>query len=543
MKKLLLISAFVLSIATSSAQWTDDPAKNTLLATGSTDYHEVLISTQPESKNTFIQWLASHDNGWSPSIQKVDTLGNALWGTNGVHISEPKFNSYSNGIAMAALSDGGIVSVFADSSSKCIAMKINDDGTFAWGEEGIVALETNSCLRTQVAACKDGSFWVMAHDNQYLHLRNYLSDGTPGGPQITISDTNGYKVAFGQLVVDDSGNAFAIYTKEKFNVAYYYYKSLYVTKFAKDGTPLSQEEKLMDEVSISGQICHNACSDGLGGGYAWISHPALNELFEVYLFHFDSNGHSTISEPTGLLVSQPDGINFHSIPSATLHPTSHDLLMVFDEVDANFQRVNGVRINRIKTDGTKVWGDSGIVLIAMTEELLANLIIDAFPDGTGASIVYKINTNSIAAIGINENGKDIWHTTIATPATNIIYLCNRTSGYHNGQNILAWQGIRNDIVGLYGQNLHQDGTLGLSHVTSIANIDKTTLLIYQTDHNLRVEGAEIKQVELFNLTGQRVNVAAINTHTIALGNLPQGIYIVRILTNEGKIHNQKVFVR
>lgn len=542
MKKLLLILVISLSINILPAQWSNDPSKNTLWATGSENYEEILFSTQPQRGNTYIQWCASHDNGWSPSIQKVDTLGNALLGSNGVHINSHEFDTYSNGVAMAALSDGGAVSVFADYSGRCIAVKVDDDGNFSWGADGIVALETNSCLRTQIVAGHNDGCWIMAHDTNALHFRYYHSDGTPGGKQITIRDTNGYNVAFGQMVIDDQDNIFALYTKEKHHETYYFYKSLYVAKYATDGIQLSSEEKLMNEVSISGQICHNACPDGLGGGYAWISHPALNKLFEVYLFHFDSTGHSTIPDSTGLLVSKPDGVNYHLAPAATLHPTSHDLLMSFAEAEAVNQNSNGLRVSRIKADGSKVWGDNGIELVAKTEKDLANPFIDAFPDGSGASVAYKFNGNSIVAIGIDDNGKDIWHTTIATPSTDLIELCNKTSGYHNGQNILAWQGTRNDTLGLYGQNLHPNGTLGSFSDVGIADVDNETFIIYQSANTLQVKGADIKQIELFNLAGQRVNAVHSGLHSLAIGNLPQGIYIVRILTNDGKMHNQKVFI-
>ncbi|MCQ2285545.1 MAG: T9SS type A sorting domain-containing protein [Bacteroidales bacterium] len=542
MKKLLSVFIILLSINTLSAQWTTDPTQNTLLATGSNDYGEILFSTHKQSGNTYIQWCSSHANGWSPSIQKVDSLGNALWGNNGIHISGPKFAPYSYGITMAALADGGVVSCFADSTGHCIAVKIDDNGNFEWGEEGIVALATNSCLRTKLVPGHNGGFWVMAHDDHSLHFRYYHSDGTPVCDQITISDENDKNVAFGQMVLDENDNVFALYQKEQPDVATYFFKSLYVTKYATDGTQLSQEEKLMDDVSISGEIFHSACPDGMGGGYAWISHAALNNFFEVYLFHFDSIGHSTISAPTGLIVSQPDGLNYHLCPSASLHPTSHDLLMTFGEVDKMYQTTNGLRVNRITADGTKLWGNSGIAVVPMTEDPISYPIIDAFSDGSGASITYKFNENSVVSSGIDANGNTTWHTTLATPTSDLISLCDASSGYHNGQTVLAWQGTRNNLLGLYGQNLHQDGTVGPLNETSIGETNKE-LFIYQSDNCLNINGVDIRQIELINLTGQRVKVASTNTHSLAVGDLPQGIYIVRILTSDGKMVNQKVMIR
>lgn len=534
-----------MTITTLSAQWTSDANQNTQLATGSLDYSEVLFSTHSQSGNTYIQWCSGHENGWSPSIQKVDSLGNALWGDNGIHISQPQFLSFSKGIALAALADGGVVSCFADSASHCIAVKLDEDGNFEWGEEGITALETSTCLRTQIAAGRNGGFWVMAHDATSLHFRYYHSDGTPGCDQITISDENGRAVAFGQMVLDEDDNVFAVYLKQQHAVSSYYNKSLYVAKYATNGSQLSQEEQLMDAVSISGEICHSACPDGQGGGYAWISHPALNDLFEVYVFHFDSNGHNTISAPTGLIVSQPDGENIHFSPAAALHPTSHDLLVTFVEVDALSQTLNGFRVNRITADGAKLWGESGIEVVPMSDEYeLASPIIDAFPDGTGASIAYKFNQQTVVAFGIDANGTVTWHTTLATPADDYdISLCHASSGYHNGQTIFAWQGSRNHTVGMYGQNLHQDGTLGPSSESSVENAENSVLTIYQSGDRIHIVGSDIQQAELVNMAGQLVKSSASNADSLSLGGLPQGIYVVRVLTTDGKMVSRKVMVR
>ena len=543
MRKISAFFIILLSITTLSAQWATDPAQNTQLATGNENYNEITFSTHEPSGNTFIQWCGGYANGWSPSIQKVDVLGHPQWGDDGIHISGPAFSSYSNGIAMCALADGGAVSIFADEAGRCIAVKINDDGTFAWGGEGIVALETNSCLRTQIVAGHNGGFWALCHDDNYVHCRYYHSDGTPGGDQITIADAGGKNVAFGQFVLASDDNVFVLYLKQEHAYTYYYNKSLFVAKYATDGTQLSQEEQLMDEVAISGQICHSVCPDGLGGGYAWICHPAVNDLFEVYLFHFDAAGHSTISAPTGLVVGQPDGINFHMAPDASLHPTSHDLLITFAEVDAMTQTHNGYRANRITPEGTKVWGDSGIIVLPITTDDISTPMIDAFADGTGAAIAYKFNNNTIKAFGIDANGTTTWHATIATPAVDDISLCDAASGFHNGQDIFAWQGIRNNTFGLYGQNLQQDGSLGPVSETSIENESEENISIYQSDNCLHIDGIGIQRIELVNMAGQLVKSVTTDANAIALGELPQGVYVVRVLTSDGKVVSRKVVKR
>lgn len=463
MKKHLLSFAFLLCASATMAQWVDDPSQNTLLATGSSDYGEIYISTNPQSGDTYIQWNNMKSNGWVPSLQKVDVNGVPQWGDDGILISGQQCATWSNGVAMTHLKDGGAVSAFANADGQCIAVKLNEDGSFAWGEAGIVALEMSDCLRVELAAGNDGGFWIMGYDYSNTYLRYYNSDGTPYGQQVTISDSNGKSVDFTQLVLDDDNNVFAVYIKEQWAVSYYYNKSICVAKYTPEGVQATPEVELMTEFSMSGQIYHYALADGLGGGYAYISHPAINDCFEVYAFHFDSNGNNTFSQHEGLTVSAPDGYNFHFQPNASVDPVSHDLLVAYRQTDADYQIHDAILVNRITADGEKVWGDAGFTLIPTAEQSLSSIMIDAFPDGSGASIVYEYSNSgynyTIHSIGISNDGSRLWTSDICT-SPSYVSLCDFTSGYHNGQTIIAWQDGRDGNTALYGQNLQPDGSLG-----------------------------------------------------------------------------------
>lgn len=396
MKKYVLTSIIIMSINILTAQWVSDPAQNTLLATGSSDYGEILLSTNPQSANTYIQWCGSHSNGWSPSIQMVDSAGNPMWGAN-----------------------------------------------------GIAAIQADDCLRTEVVACHNGGFWILTSNDNNIYLRFYQSDGTPGGSQITISD------------------------------------------------------------------------------------------------------------PRGLLVGEPDNINFHGMPSASLEPNSHDLLVAFVETDAVTQTHNAIRVNRVTTNGTKLWGPNGNVIVPTTSHNISNLIIDAFPDGTWSSIIYKYDENIVQAVGINSLGTLIWDTTMSTASGNSIALSAASSGYNNHQTIVAWEGTRNDTFGMYGQNLQKNGVMGPVVIndddsgddsgdddsTAVQNFDLNRINIYQNGNCLHIDGQDFQQVEVFSLMGQLILSDNTGKHDIALGGIPQGIYIVRARTANGKTVNRKVMIR
>jgi len=58
---------------------------------------------------------------------------------------------------------------------------------------------------------------------------------------------------------------------------------------------------------------------------------------------------------------------------------------------------------------------------------------------------------------------------------------------------------------------------------------------------LRVEGADIQQVEIFNMMGQSVLKVEESFNEIRLGNLPEGIYFVRLQTKQGE-RNLKLLI-
>lgn len=385
----------------------------------------------------------------------VDSAGNPMWGANGIHISSPSFASYSNGVTMAALTKGGCVSGFVDNAGHCKALKINDDGSFAWSANGIAAIQADDCLRTEVVACHNGGFWILTFNDHNMYLRFYQSDGTPGGSQITISD------------------------------------------------------------------------------------------------------------PRGLLVGEPDNINFHGMPSASLEPNSHDLLVAFVETDAVTQTHNAIRANRVTTNGTKLWGPNGNVIVPTTSHNISNLIIDAFPDGTWSSIIYKYDENIVQAVGINSLGTLIWDTTMSTASGNRIALSAASFGYNNNQTIVAWEGTRNGTFGMYGQNLQKNGVMRPVVIndddsgdddddsgdddgedsTAVQNFDLNLINIYQNGNRLHIDGQDFQQVEVVSIMGQLILTDNTGKHDIALGGIPQGIYIVRVRTANGKNENRKVMIR
>lgn len=464
MKKTFLLSLLLLVFATAQAQWVNNPATNTFFANTSSDAGEVYLSTCPNG-DVYVQWSQSvSSGGWGPKVQRLNSEGVPQWDANGLlPSSQYSLPSWSQGLAMVATTDNAVVSSFATEVGHTVAVKINADGTYAWGEWGVTLFGGAGNSRTELLAGDDGGVWALGTDtdNGNLYLCYIEANGTLN-PTITISDDSGKLCMFGLLVPTDNG-VFVVYEKEQYAYSYFYEKDISVVGYRKDGTQFSNDVQLMAPQIIGGSYIHHVVPDGLGGGYAYIWHPAgQGGTFNTYVFHFNQNGVSTIMDPNGIPVHSLDPINFYLDAYATVDPVSHDLVIIYIQTDEQFQQESRVYANRINTIGDRLWNE-GILIVEENGQDHSGIRIDAFDYGGGYCVVYEEGdgyNSSVKAIGIDDTGNQIWNTVMSSP----LYprsMCMNTTGFNNGMNVVAWVNNSNSGTGgLYGQNIGWDGTMG-----------------------------------------------------------------------------------
>ena len=456
MKKLGLFLACLFAFTALHAQWVDDPVNNNHIVNCSSDAGEVYTATVLSTGDTYVQWNSFGTNGWSPTLQRLTFDGTPQWGNNGIHIGGHEFSSMSEGVAMTATTDGCVVSCFAIYDGFTYAVKIAPDGTFVWGEQGLQLFGGHGFSRAEVTATNDGGIWALGFDYNNLYLQYVGADGTMG-PTTTISDSGGYKCMFGQLTLSNDNNVLLTY--EKVGSGFYTDKELYVIGVTPEGGIISQTALLMSSQTFQSTYIHHAVPDGMGGGYAYIWHPGIGQAFNTYVFHFDELGHSTINDLNGIPVHSTDPSNFYLDAYGTTDPISHDLIIAYEQTDASTQNQSRIYMNRITSTGEKVWGE-GILVADFVGEYYCDILVDAFEDGSGFTIIYNkgngYNSN-IEAKGYDMNGNLLWSKQMSS---NIYprYMCENSTGFHLGQNIVAW--VNSTSGGVYAQNIGPDGTMG-----------------------------------------------------------------------------------
>ena len=459
MKKLFFTIIALAAIVSVKAQWVNNPSTNTFIVNTSADAGEIYTATNHNTGDTYVQWSSFvGGNGWSPTLQRLNFEGVPQWGNNGIHIAGHQFASYSQGFAMATTTDGGVVCCFAADDDHSYAVKINADGTFPWGEQGIQLFGGQGFSRVQALADNNGGFWTLGSTYEKLFLQYVNANGTTT-PTVTIDDKTGLSCMFGQLTLSNDNRVFVTY--EKLGSGMYTNKSIYVAGYNTDGTEFSPETLLMSEQVFQSTYIHSVIADGLGGGYVYIFHPAMYN-FNVYVFHFNQNGVSTITDTNGTPVHSPDSDNLYVSANATVDPDSHDIILFYEQTDAAYQIQCKLYLNRITSYGARLW-DDGILVLDNGTAPCGGYRIDAFEYGGGFSLIYHKGLaqtsvqSTVESAGYDMNHNVLWNTQLCSTPYNKTGDQN-TPGFFRGQNISVW--VNAQTGGLYGQNIGWDGSMG-----------------------------------------------------------------------------------
>jgi len=456
MKKLILFVIALLAITRMQAQWINDPANNTFIANCANGAAEVRVSTDVTTKDTYVQWLYQGDNGWSPWLQRLNFEGVPQWPANGIHITTPNFATWSPGYAMTA-ANGSVVSVFRTLGPHHWAVKINADGTFPWGEHGLMLFDGEGGGRSEVLSTyyfnHDNGTWALGTDMDSTFLQYINADGTLR-PKTTIKDP-AKKCSNGVLLPAENG-VFVVYSKHTLQGYTNYNKEIYVAGYDKNGEEIIPETLLLGLQTVGASYIHYAIPDNHGGGYVYQFHNGIGGVYNTYVTHFNENGAPTIFEPDGIAVHSPDYSHYYTNAYATVGLWTNDLIIAYLQKDADSQSQHRIYVNRITETGEKPWGD-GILVADYTGQSYSDIRVDANDYASGFVVTYGTGQGTIEAVGYDLEGNLLWSTTMSSTSYNKT-ISENTAGYHEEQNIVAW--INSDDGGVYGQNIGWDGTLG-----------------------------------------------------------------------------------
>ena len=456
MKKLTLLFLALVSLVTLKAQWVDDPASNTFIANCNHAAAEVYVSTDISTGDSYVQWHYQGENGWSPWLQRLDSEGIPQWPANGIHVTTPDFATWSPGYAMTAV-NGGVVTVFRTLGPHHWAVKINADGSFPWGEHGIVLFDGEGGGRSEVLSTynfnHDEGIWALGTDMDSTFLQYIDANGTLH-PKTTIKDP--VKKCSNGLLIPAENGVFVVYSKHTLQGYTTYNKEIHVAGYNQNGEQIFPETLLFGQQAVGASYVHYAIPDNHNGGYVYQFHNGIGGVYNTYVTHFDENGTPTISDPNGIAVHSPDYSHYYTNAYATVDPLSNDLIIAYLQKDAGSQSQHQVYVNRITESGEKPWGD-GILVAEYTSTSYGDIHVDAINAADGFVVTYSTGQGTVEAVGYDSEGNLQWSTTMSSTRYEKT-ISDNTTGFHEGQNIVAW--VNSQDGGVYGQNIGWDGTMG-----------------------------------------------------------------------------------
>lgn len=328
---------------------------------------------------------------------------------------------------------------------------------------------------------------------------------------------------YGKLTLGSDNSVFLTYEQIPGNSGFYAQKEIYLVGYKIDGTPIGIPVQLMSAQTFQITYLHHAVPDGNGGGYVYIWHSGIGGAFNTYVFHYDQDCNSTISNLNGTPVHSDDPANFYLDAYGSVDPISRDLIIAYRQTDAVYQNQSRIYVNRITPTVDRVWND-GVLVAENVGSYYSDIKVDAFDDGSGFSVIYAKSSESnsylstIEAVGMDMEGNILWTKTLSSePYSRTI--SDNSTGFHNKQNIIAWIDSVDNV--LYAQNIGTDGTMGQIEGTNIEE---------QVNNNQIVT---INRV--YNISGQSIRHNNLN-------ELNNGIYILQGVAENGRLVSRKVIV-
>jgi len=335
------------------SQWSSDPYENTIVAYQA--YDPQMVSDG--SGGAIIVWWSSTDYGLH--AQRLDKYGYARWGNNGVFVGGIGWYQGEN-FGLCEDGNGGCVVSFADVYglyppyyySRLYAQRIDSLGNRLWGNAGIPVCGLDSIYVSESHVVTDGmgGFFVIwddirhGTDSVWLYGQHLDEDGTASWTQngISISGETNYDNLYPAIVSGGPGYALAFWHKQS--------DYLWGQRMDSDGSIHWGEGGLM--LSHFLRYSNTYHTDNHGG--VVVSGIFRNgEYYDIYSQRIDSLGNALWGE-NGILVTQ----SIMSGPWSTCANDSGIFYFWRSGVVGSFQ----VIIQRTDYNGNILWDSLGITI-------------------------------------------------------------------------------------------------------------------------------------------------------------------------------------
>lgn len=537
MKKLITLSVLLFMCATTLlSQWVSDPKVNTVISANSSQC--LVKAKQTMNGKFFVSWL-KWENGMHAYIklQLLDKDGNAQWEEGGIYISKHPTATWTSDYSLDVTPDGCAIIAHSDSRTdpdgrndfKPYAYKIDQEGNQLWGLDGIaLPCEGNEGHRPKIGVTKAGNI-IIGYSNTVtgnFTIQRVNPDGTFGWAQ---------SLELGGMM----GN-FVPSGKDDFIVVWYG-GGIAAQRFDAYGDAVWEEPVIVEIREFNGRVEPNVISDGNDGFI--ITHQRFVSLSEIYgcLQRVTSEGELTMGlEPIDISKE----IGQHSAAGIGVNPDKEQIIAFW-----NFDNGGDAHLmaNKFTFNGDGLWGNTGVELDS--KYIWGYTTAEAIVLSNESSII--VYGNYVTGIDmeltvqkLDREGNSEWKKILGTTC----FLGKPKTIFGKEEAYIFWNDDRTspDPSGngyVYGQNITYDGEFGPSSI-DVKYFDDDNNIYYDRFHRcLNINVANISSIDIYDMHGILIeNAQLAGGENIIPVNLPQGVYIVRLLI-EGHSTSQKLIIR
>lgn len=550
MKKNLLLLALLLIHKALSAQWTNITTQNTLVSDDA-QFDETLPMAAPSVNGyTFVSWFQANGSGsYNAMLQLLDSNGYAHWPNPLVVSANPQssalyvhdFNTDHDGNALFAFQD------IRNGNTETVIYKIDTAGNFVWGTNGIPLHDANATFEAapKIAVFDNNNVAVAwsasASGNKWVAWQIIDASGISlfQTPQIIDSPTLNFSRPF--PVITSDGNIMLVYVQETGNFPGLT-SLLFVQKYLANGNPAWGFPTAVSSYGLGFVSNPLVVSDNNGGCYIGFncgtpSAPSINTAFVQYIGAFGVTGFAA----DGLELCALNA-NHKFVKDLCFRSSDNSLYCTLKVTDGG-QNGAGVYAQSLDVNGNLNFANNAleVVPISTANPCEAFTIDDA---GNGLILAYSeggFNNQQIKAHKINYNGSILFPAPVTLSDASSGKSRVTSNQMNNAQLIVTWEDTRLN-AGVYAQNMHPDGNLGI--ITALGTpTGKSFQLYLPPNHDfITLNANNNEQLQIFSPDGKLMQTYQINAgvQQINVSDWSAGLYLYQTQSGQsGKIIKTK----
>ncbi|MCH2149405.1 MAG: hypothetical protein MK095_08225 [Phycisphaerales bacterium] len=448
MRHLITATCILCMAGTTTAQWSDDSSVNMLVPDGGSS-PAVTHSAPDGNGGCWITWYDA-SNGYDVLLQHINADGIAQF-DQPILVGDQSL-SWVQDFELVADALGRAVVAWPGETKIEVAC-VNLDGSIAWTNE----FGANGAFlgQAQLAPLPAGFIALAWAEDDRSVIQRITMTGASYGSAVVLD-------IGGTLIPSDlksTGNGTFIASFVHYE-AFSGPKRLKAQKYSSNMAGIWGLNPI--DVFTSGSLQFGNypefIADTNGGGvFCWYeTSPLMTRLQWI-----DADGNRLMG--TNGMTTTTETSMVHVNPHACIDPTSGDATVFWVRQNSS-QGSSGIQANRISSDGTRVWGATGIQIAPVSSgtSLLDLHAVQVGALATGSWIKSPtLGTEQVQAAAARDDGSLAWGITPVVASNAASDKTDMTSCLAGQMLVTCWVDDRAGADGLYAQNINENGTLGI----------------------------------------------------------------------------------